>query len=296
MTSPFLSHNRYGSVHCKTIGEQVDNLIIEHDCCKASVCLYGGHVLNWQPKGKQEVFWLSKNAEYQHGKAIRGGIPICWPWFGPNINEQGVNGGNHGFARNHTWQLIEATISQDKVQLVIELTGDRVHPLWPHQFSLRQVLSFGEHFEQCLIMTNLSNQDAHYSCALHSYFAVSHPNNVHVDQLSGCFFDDKLTQSLNQKDQLANCVGPIDRIYHCDGKQQVIDKQWQRLIIVESTNCQQWVLWNPGRETAEKMADIHSGGENEYVCLEAANTNWQPLAAGASVEIQQRVSVAELVK
>ena len=91
-----------------------------------------------------------------------------------------------------------------------------------------------------------------------------------------------------------NCLGPIDRIYFTSEQQVLIDKGLQRKINLESNHCQQWVLWNPGQEIAAAMQDIHTEGENEFVCLEAANTQWQSIGAGDHVELSQRISVEKL--
>ncbi|MEW6990060.1 D-hexose-6-phosphate mutarotase [Colwelliaceae bacterium 6441] len=294
MTISVLSSNAFGSVSQKKINDDVSVLNITHQTCQASLSLYGGHVLSWQPQGEKEVFWLSKKAEYQQGKAIRGGIPICWPWFGPNIDDQGVNGGNHGFARTNNWQLVRSDITAQNITLVLEFQSEGEHLMWPDKFKLQQTLVFAETFQQDLTMTNLSTQSVNFSSALHSYFSVSHPKSVNVMQLNRSPFDDKITAKKNQTDQLENCIGPIDRIYYCQHDQTIIDQQWHRQINVSSTHCQQWVLWNPGQEIADNMDDIHPQGENEFVCLEAANTQWQAINAGQSVTVAQHVKISRL--
>ncbi|GLX79320.1 D-hexose-6-phosphate mutarotase [Thalassotalea insulae] len=293
MTQELIQSNQYGAINQRKIND-IAILDISHVNHNASLSLYGGQVLSWQPSGEQEVFWLSDSADFSYGKAIRGGIPICWPWFGANLDEQGINGGNHGFARTSLWQLIDSEINKQGVSLTLELVGEDRHPLWPAQFKVTQQLFFGSEFSQQLTMENLSNQDVQYTTAVHSYFAVSAPENVTAPELSSVYFDDKLTGLSAQQTALVNCVGPIDRIYHTSENQQIIDAQWQRKILIETQHCQQYVLWNPGKETASTMDDIHTGGENEYVCLEAANTNWQLIKAGEQTSIKQKVSLESL--
>ena len=294
MSSQVLFSNAFGKITKEIINDEIEVIAIEHQSGKASVSLYGGHVLDWQPEGHQPVFWLSRTTAYQSGKAIRGGIPICWPWFGPNLDTNGVNGGNHGFARNNHWQLVDYKIAEHEVKLVLEFTGEGKHQLWPESFILRQELTIGDVFTQRMSMTNLSSKSVEYSSALHSYFAVSHPQYTHVNNLSEALFDDKITQNKAQKDKLVNCVGPIDRIYYSSTEQEIIDDKWQRKVVINSKNCQQWVLWNPGVEIAAGMDDIHPEGEDEYVCLEAANTQWQTIEAGQTVSVEQKVTVSNL--
>lgn len=294
MSESILSSTASAAIYQTTIDENIVILNIQHPLFTASISLYGGHVLSWQPVGHDDVFWLSKTTEFENGKAIRGGIPLCWPWFGPNLDEQGNNGGNHGFARTKRWQLVSHEITDENVTIVLELNGENEHILWPSKFKLLQTLVFSKTFSQQLAITNLSSKTVKFSSALHSYFKVSNPKKVQVPQLVDSVFDDKITEKKQQKDQIENCLGPIDRIYYCSDEQVVIDQGLQRKITIESNHCQQWVLWNPGQEIAKNMSDIHAGGEYEFVCLEAANTDWQSIAAGDKVTLCQKITVSKL--
>ncbi len=272
-----------------------DGLRISHVHCQAKVSLYGGQVLKFKPTGHKDILWLSKQAHYQSGKAIRGGIPLCWPWFGANDKQTTeLKVGNHGFARQLPWQVESIEADENGVTLILVLGGEKQHPLWPNSYKLRQTVFFGQKLKQTLAMTNLSQEDAQYSTALHSYFTVSKPNNVSIDALTGLTYHDKLTASSSIQQQSVSCIGEIDREYHSSEKMIITDKKWQRQIEITSKNCQQWVLWNPGVELANTMADIHVNGEQEYVCLEAANTTWQDLPAGKTVIISQEIKVTNL--
>ena len=225
---------------------------------------------------------------------------MCWPWFGandkqsqylaenPNTTFKTVN---HGFARQLPWHIAGIEADESGVTLVLVLTGENQHPLWPNAYTLTQTLFFGKILKQTLAMSNLSSEDVQYSAALHSYFTVSNPSNVSIDALTGRTYHDKLTGNSNTQQAPVSCVGEIDREYHSDEKMTLLDHNWQRKIDIVSSNCQQWVLWNPGTELANSMADIHSQGEQEYVCLEAANTRWQIIPAGETVTISQEISV-----
>ena len=294
MTFTTLLDNAFGSIKQRKINEDISAITISHRLGDAVISLYGGQVLSWQPKNQQPVFWLSDNAQYIEGKAIRGGIPLCWPWFGAfkGDNQEVVNSaGNHGFARQRTWQVSLVELDAKQAKIVLSLTGKNECENWPEKYLLQQELIFSETFAQKLVMTNLSENPMQYSGALHSYFSVSHPENIEINSLDEALFDDKLTGKVKVKDKLSHCIGPIDRIYHSSQRQEIIDHEWQRKIIVCSTNCQQWVLWNPGKDIAEGMADIHLGGENEYVCLEAANTQWQTILPKGASTIKQQIVV-----
>jgi glucose-6-phosphate 1-epimerase len=291
-----ISSNQYGQVSQNSINQDVSVIELEHATCRAKISLYGGQVLEWQPKhltgnAQQPIFWLSKSAIFEQDKAIRGGIPLCWPWFGPLLTNKDENLGNHGFARQRQWQLDDIKIDESTITVILVRAGKGEHPAWQYDYQLKQTLVFGHEFEQSLAITNLSSESFEYTGALHSYFSVSHPENAHVPALSDLVFDDGITKELQQKSVLDNCVGSVDRIYYGDTPCKIIDKQWQRIIEVSSLNCSQWVFWNPGKDIASTMVDIHADGENEFFCLEAANTTNQKVAAHTTAVIGQKITV-----
>ncbi len=297
MTQTILD-NQFATVSKIALADSATGLTINHKTCQASVSLYGGQVLSYQPLGHKPMLWLSKSSSYQQGKAIRGGIPLCWPWFGENDKQSATEAklkpaDKHGFARQVTWQVESISADEQALTLVLIFQGENQHSLWPNACQLKQTLVFGTSLTQTLTMTNLSTIDAQYTGALHSYFSVSNPENITVPVLEHAKFDDKLTAKHNNEQALKDCVGPIDRIYYTNEKVALVDKGWQRKIEITS-NCSQWVLWNPGVELANIMADIHDNGEQEYVCLEAANTKWQPLPAGQSVTMSQEIKVSAI--
>lgn len=297
-----VAENSFGCIRQEPLGESFAQLVIEHQTGNARVSLYGGQVLAWQPTGEQEVFWLSETATYQQDKAIRGGIPLCWPWFG--AHPKVPNAGNHGFARNVLWQLASAKITAQCIELELIWQGENHHPQWPHKAKIRQKLVFSTEFKQQLIIENLSSDTIHCSGALHSYFAVSQPSQVVVPKLNGVPFDCKLTGEEKQQDILDSVIGPIDRVYfsevsdseetHSKLTMDIIDTGFKRVILLTPDNVHNWVLWNPGRQLASEMADIHSGGEQEYFCLEAANTQPVSIAAGKSISFGQAISIKKL--
>jgi len=291
----FLSKNEFGEIKKISLTENISALEIKHQQCSAKISLYGGQVLAWKPTNQQPVFWLSKDAIYQQGKAIRGGIPLCWPWFGA-YDKNGEKAGNHGFARVNNWQLNKTDISENGVTITLVFHGHKQHELsennvWPHAFILTQTLFFGETFKQSLKIKNNTDKSIEYSAALHSYFSVSSPEQVSVPALSNAEFDDKLTAQHCLPSSKVQCVGPVDRVYHSGNLMQIIDPQWQRTINIKTENTHQWVLWNPGKEGANQMSDIHLNGENEYLCLEAANTKWQTITAHSEASISQEVTL-----
>jgi len=291
MSMQLLTENEFGQVYQVELSQGLLAIVVEHSKVKAKVSLYGGQVLNWQPHGEKEVFWLSKSSSFEQGKAIRGGIPLCWPWFGVHPNDNNNSFGKHGFARGQLWQLGDIEISEQGVEVCLEWQGKNMHNLWPFSCQLQQKIFFGHSFKQSLQMTNLSDEDAYYTGALHSYFSVSSPENIKIAALELASFDDKLTGQLSKPQLLKNGVGPVDRIYYTNEVMKIVDSEFKRTIELKSKNTKQWVFWNPGVELANNMADIHQSGEQEFICLEAANTQMQLLAAGDSVSIEQEISI-----
>ncbi len=290
MTKVLLKNN-HATISQKYV-DKVAVLTIEHPKCKAQLSLYGGQVLSWQPSNQQEIFWLSKAANFQGNKAIRGGIPLCWPWFGSLLVKDN-NVGNHGFARQSLWQLEQCEANKDGVLVTLVLAGNNCHPQWRHAFHLRQSLYFSHYFSQQLIVNNLSTQAINFTGAFHNYFHVSDPNNITIDNLHLADFEDKLNQESHAKkpSDAINFSGPIDRIYHSHKAMKIIDKDWQRSIIIETQNMHQWVLWNPGQQGAPALSDIHVRGEKEFICLEAANTKAQIVKAEGSMSMQQKITI-----
>lgn len=309
MSPDVLLKNEFGTVKKSTFSDQSSTtsaagISIVHSLFHATVSLYGGHVLSWQPINQKPVFWMSNDSAYGDGKAIRGGIPICFPWFGnftQSTFEHTAHANfsddeksqliNHGFARTSLWELASIDVTEKHVKLVMLLKGENTNPAWKIPYEVKQELIIGESFSQQLFISNKSGESIEYTGALHSYFTVSSPSNTTIKQLSDVSFDDKLSGNKGVIQPLTNCVGPIDRIYYANNTMNIVDSGWNRRLQVTSFDCSQWVLWNPGKVTASKMADVHSGGENEYVCLEAANTQPIKIAANSTVKIGQLIEI-----
>lgn len=287
--------NDFGQVQQVKLSSDLSALIIDHEHTKAKISLYGGQVLSWQPTDEKEVFWLSKDSAFEQGKAIRGGIPLCWPWFGVHPYDSENEWGNHGFVRCQLWQVDNIDINEQGVEISLSWQGQNMNDLWPFACRLTQVLFFGKSFNQILTMTNLSSNKAYYTGALHSYLSVSSPENITISELAKARFDDKLTgKSCSPESStitLANGINPIDRVYHSSEVMTVVDSYWQRAIELKATNTNQWVFWNPGVELANNMVDVHKSGEQEFICLEAANTQRQLLEPGKSLTMTQHVTV-----
>lgn len=239
----------------------------------ASIALQGAHLMTWQPKGQKPVIWLSRAAKFVPGKSIRGGVPICWPWFGPHATQSGYPG--HGFARTIPWLLIEAKKLPDgRVRLVFEPQLDETcRSQWPHPSSVRYTVTLGQELVVSLATTNTGEAAFTLGQALHTYFEVGNAQRIEIAGLDGCTYIDKVDGGKRKKQKgRVTLSGEVDRIYlgtaGCCG---IIDPAMKRTLLITSTGSRSTVVWNPGKEKAAKMGDFGRKGEDRMVCVETAN-------------------------
>jgi glucose-6-phosphate 1-epimerase len=243
---------------------------------QAEVSLYGAHVLSYRPAGKDEVFWMSAQSEFVEGKPIRGGIPICFPWFGPHASDPQKP--QHGFARLSMWRVAGAARLQDgSIELRLAL-GDTPHTrsLWPHSFAAELVVHVGAALSVELRCTNTGAEPFTYSDALHSYFAVSDIANVKIGGLAGStYYEAMATTSMTQTEALLEIRKEENRRYtDTDAECIIEDSGLKRRIRVGKKNSRVTVVWNPWEETAKKIADMPDDGYRTMICVEAVNA-WQ---------------------
>lgn len=239
----------------------------------ATIALQGAHVMTWQPVGCKPVIWLSKAAKFAPGKSIRGGVPLCWPWFGPHATEPGYPG--HGFARTIPWSLFDASKLPDgRVRLEFKpVMNDAANHQWPHASMVRNVITVGQELVVGLTTRNTGTTPFPLSQALHTYFEVGDIRQVSIAGLAGNPYIDKVDGGKRKKQKGdVTFSGEADRVYldtaGCCG---IVDPVMKRTILITSTGSRSTVVWNPGAEKAAKMGDFGKQGENKMVCVETAN-------------------------
>lgn len=253
---------------------------VNNNQARATISLQGAHLLSWIPVGDKEVIWLSDAAKFEPGKAIRGGIPICWPWFGAHGSlMDGVNANSgfpaHGFVRTANWQVLAAEdLEGDRTRLTLT-TQPRPEnaPMWPQQTTLQFQLTIGKKLEIELITHNNSSQPVKIGQALHTYFRVGDIGKVVLHGLEDTDYLDKLEDY-----KLKRQTGPItineevDRIYLNTGTDCLIeDRALKRNIIINKCGSNSTVVWNPWQESASKMGDMGDAGYRTMLCVETAN-------------------------
>ncbi len=246
---------------------------IFNDQASASICLMGGHVMSWQPREHAPVLWMSGHSNYQIGKAIRGGIPICWPWFGANAKSPEFPA--HGIARTALWRVLStASIEKGVTQLRLGLNQtDAGFSGWPHNFDLELAVTVGQSLQVTLGIRNSGSDSFTWTGALHSYFSVGHITEVTVEGLQGLPYTDRLDPIIpKSEDHSIHITAETDRIYTATEQAcRIVDRSLGRNIHVEKSGSRSTVVWNPWVNKAAAMADF---GNEEYpgmICIEAAN-------------------------
>jgi glucose-6-phosphate 1-epimerase len=260
----------------------------------AEIYLRGAHLTAWTPAGGAPVIWMSEKSEYTAGIPLRGGVPICFPWFAGHPTD--ATAPSHGFARLAEWQLVEATEVGADVVLVFTLTdsGATRASAWPHRFDARYTVTVGAELALSLTVTNRDDEPVTYEEALHTYLAVADIRRTEVAGLEGAPFTDRLTGPRPAETAPVRFDSETDRIYSATtATTTVTDASTGRTITVAKQGSASTVVWNPWIDKAAAMADF---GDDEYtgmVCVETCNIRDDAitLAPGASHELSVRYSV-----
>ncbi len=263
---------------------------------RATLCLQGAQVLTFQPIKHEPVLYLSPAARYIGGKSVRGGIPVCWPWFGPHASD--AQKPAHGFARGSLWGIVETSALNDgATRVVLELTPAPEHKtLWPHDTRLQLHVSVGPTLTVELVTYNESAHAIQISEALHTYFRVGDIESVRVSGLHGCTYVDKVAGGASALQQQAITFhGETDRVYLNTTAECVIhDPGLRRRIHVAKTGSRSTVVWNPWNEKALKLGDLGDTGFRSMLCVETANAldDSVSVAAGKEHRLTTIISVA----
>jgi D-hexose-6-phosphate mutarotase len=271
----------------RQLGDEIVSVEIETPLAKATISLHGGHVVKWWPKHQQTpVLWVSKLSNFAADKAIRGGVPICWPWFGAHPSNSKLP--NHGYARISAWDVTATEVMNDgtaRIDLTMKANEIRLSH-WPHSVRLSVRIIVGKELTIELITTNENDQDIVITEGFHTYFKVGDINNVRVLGLEGVEYLDLIRDKLR-------CIqeGPVvfnaelGRFYLKAPASCVIeDPTLNRRIFVEKKGSLSTVVWNPWTDKASKMVDLGVDGWQDMVCVEGVNAfeNAVTISAGSS--------------
>jgi len=247
-------------------------LEIQNDHAQAKIALQGAHVFEYQAKGKEPLLWLSDKAYFEKGKAIRGGVPLCFPWFGPHKFDATLP--QHGFARTEEWSyMAHHELKDGSTHLQLMLTPNETsREMWEYNFVLLYDIVVGEALTLELTTINTDTEAFDVTQALHSYFHVSDIRNVSVEGLESCIFYSNLDRSLEKQENELHITQEVDRVYF-DTPANITLRDGKKEILLKQEGSNSLVVWNPWEEKAKSMADMPDDGYNSMLCLETANAH-----------------------
>ena len=249
-------------------------LIVNHPKARSAIALQGAHLLAWQPSGQKPVIWLSSETAFEPGTAIRGGVPVCWPWFGP------AGKPSHGFARNLPWELTAHSESDESVKLTLTLKdSEETRKHWPHAFTLHAHFTLSD---QCHIELE-SHGDFETTSALHAYFEIGDISHVAVEGLGNPYIDKVLGGEKAVLNGALTFDGETDRIFiEPENESLIVDPVFKRTLRVKHSGNSDVVSWNPGAKNSASMKDMADDGYKTMVCVETAAISHSQISTESS--------------
>lgn len=250
---------------------------------EALIALQGAQVLQYRPRGERPLIWLSDQAAFQRGQSVRGGIPVCWPWFGdltrnPEAVRQTVQSQAqlpaHGLVRGQDWRLEMVTEDDTGTQVVLSYPSPAgLSPIWPHPVELRLSIRVGARLELELFNHNGGDRPVALSQALHTYFAIGDIHQAQIEGLEGVPFLDTLDQW--QRKTEASPIRPsgeIDRVYQdVPSTLAIVDPVWGRRIRIHAEQSASAVVWNPWIDKSKRLSHFADDAWQQMLCIETAN-------------------------
>ena len=251
----------------------IEVIEIDNEFAKASVTTYGACVLSYVPQQQQDLLWVSNQAVYDGSKPVRGGIPVCWPWFGKALTS---NLPAHGFVRNKEWQLEKLELLESGVTRLHLTTksDEQTKAIWPYEFELSLTIEVGRKLILSLTTVNCDSDAFTVTEALHTYFNIGLPQGLRIEGLGESIHCDKLNENALPEQQSGEVVlnPPMDSVFqHVKKELMLHDEVNERAIRIRSRNANSAVVWNPGAEIVKGFSDIAAQGWKEFACVESGN-------------------------
>jgi glucose-6-phosphate 1-epimerase len=265
--------------------------------CAGEICLHGAQVISWKPAGYEDVIFLSSKATFAEGKAIRGGIPICFPWFRAKSDD--AKAPAHGLARTRLWTLesLQERVGDVLVTMSTE-SDDHTRKWWPHEFRAHLIATFGDALRLEFAVTNTGATAFRFEEALHTYYRVGYIAQAGLAGLEGATFLDNTdgNRASPQSGDVA-IAKATDRAYlNTEHALELFDTGLRRRVHIAKKNSASTVVWNPWSEAAGKMSDMGEGEWRNMFCAEAGNilANAVELAPGETHTIGVTSTVSAL--
>lgn len=278
-------------------------IAIENSVACARLFLQGAQLSDYSLNKQPATLWLSPLCDYKKGQPLRGGVPICWPWFGdldrnPAVIQAQLSHDSppaHGFARNRDWQLVDIQIpnpEQTRLLLSLDINAGE-ESLWPYACQLQLQVDIGKELDIQLTTTNRDQHPFYFSTALHCYFNVSAIDNVQIEGLEGKPYIDALDDWQQHQQQGPLMIAQeVDRIYQqLDQPVRLCDSGWRRNTEVSSRGCHSAVLWNPWQDKARRLSCFEDTAYQQMLCIETTNAqeNCVELQPGQSHQLATRI-------
>jgi glucose-6-phosphate 1-epimerase len=269
--------------------------VVDVSTCTGEIHDQGAQVTRWAPADAEPVLYVSTAVRLERGVAIRGGVPVCWPWFG-----QGRSPGMepaHGFVRTAPWQLVGRDDSDDAVTFTHRITSDTAtSPHWPHAYAVQLRSRFGRTLEIQLTSTNAGEVPVDLEEALHAYLVVGDIGEVSIEGLDGKSFVDKVAGTEREQHGELTFAGETDAVFRTSDPVTVVDRALGRRLVVTTDGAGNVVVWNPWEDKAAAVADIGPGDWRRFVCVEGANVyeNAVALEPGESRTMTYSIAVEAL--
>jgi len=245
---------------------------LRNDAGAASVALKGGQVLSWHPSGHEEVLWVSDVRPKSPDQALRGGVPVCWPWFGPHPVDPALP--NHGFVRTRLWTVAGSASNTQSTELTLKTeTAPADLSLWPHAAEVSLRIIAGATLRLELTTRNTGSKAFELTQALHSYFHVANISQVEVEGFDGLDYLDKTDAYARKRQSGPITIGSeVDRIYlgHT-GPAVIRDAALGRAIVITKSGSTSSVVWNPWEKRANQLGDLGTDGYRRMLCVETTN-------------------------
>ncbi len=265
-----MTHEIPGVVRLETDSHGLSRFAVTNDFAEAHVYLLGAQVTHFRAAGQEPLLWLSPLSPFQTGKANRGGVPICWPWFGPHPSRADLPA--HGLARTRAWRPLDAAqLADGRTRLRLALSEDETTlAAWPHRFALTLTATIGTALEIDLSTTNTGDEPFAYADALHTYLRVGDVRSVSVRGLEDRPFVHSTRHNRGvQSGPIVFDGSEVNNIYvPSRGAVVVDDPSKKRRIAGVKAGSEATVVWNPGEAGGTNMRDVGAHW-NEFVCVEA---------------------------
>ena len=250
-------------------GLPVVSLVGKYGACEVS--LYGAHVLGYTPAGLGPVLFMSKKSAFEPGKPIRGGIPVCWPWFGPAA--EGSGNPLHGFARIMQWDLSATEYSGEATEIRLSLADSELtRRTWDFAFGLALRIRLEQHLSLELVTENRDTRSFDFSQGFHPYFRVSDIHAVSVQGLDGALFTDHPSPEVKRQQGALTIQGETNRVYTPEKNEIAIrDEKLKRATLVTFSGTRNAVVWNPWAERIKTFGDLAEDDYTRMLCVEPVN-------------------------